>query len=171
MLAIVHTLLCCDKERPAELMLLDFESESELEQLDWHCHTLYSLSADHATHGSRSLKLELFPSEYPGLVFSPPIRDWRGYKALHFDVYNPSAQRIQLSMRLDDKKKYPGDADVYNESIMINPGANHIAKSLAALETTGTKRHMDLANIQLMLLYEVNPQKKSVLFIDAIKLR
>ena len=51
----------------SEKILFDFESDSELDRFHWQCHTLFSLSDEHATHGKKSLKLELFPSDYPGL--------------------------------------------------------------------------------------------------------
>lgn len=160
----------CAQEKPAEIMLLDFKSDAELDQLGWRCHTLFSLSDDHATHGAKSLKMELFPSEYPGLTFSPVIKDWRNHKALHFDVFSASDQLIQLSIRIDDKKDYPDYDDRYNRSFVINPGANHIAINLDTLETSRTNRRLDPANIQRMLIFVVSPQKNIILFIDAVRL-
>jgi hypothetical protein len=161
----------CAQKNPAEIMLLDFESEAELDQLGWRCHTLFSLSDDHATHGAKSLKIEFYPSEYPGLAFSPAFKDWRNYKALRFDVFNPSDQLIQLTVRIDDKKDYPDYDDRYNKDFVINPGTNHIAITRDTLETSRTNRSLDLANIQRMLIFEVGPQKKNTLFIDAVRLQ
>jgi hypothetical protein len=170
-LVIPVLLLSCGKEKPAELMLLDFESDSELDKLHWSCHALYSLSDDHATHGSKSLKLELFPSDYPGLDFSPAVKDWRDHKALCLDVFNPSAQQIQLTIRIDDKKDSPDYDDRYNKSFTINPGANHIAIPLDSISASRANRHLDLAHIRRMFISESHPQDKTTFFIDAIKLQ
>jgi hypothetical protein len=171
LLLIPLLLLSCSKEKPPELILLDFESDSELDQLRWHCHALYSLSGDHATHGSKSLKIELYPSEYPGLDFSPAIKDWRDHKALCLDIFNPSKQQVQLTIRIDDNKDYPDYADRYNKSFIITPGANHITIPFVFLSASGTNRHLDLAHIQRMFIFEAHPRDKTTLFIVAIKLQ
>lgn len=151
-------------------MLLDFESDSELDQLRWRCHALYSLSGDHATHGARSLKLELFPADYPGMEFSPAIKDWSHYKELHLDVFNPGKDSLRLTMRIDDKKNYPDYADLFNKSFMINTGANHIAIPLDSMATSGSNRNIDRANIHRVFIFTAHPKGKTTLFIDAIKL-
>jgi hypothetical protein len=77
----------CRKPPAAEIVLLDFESETELDLLDWSCHTLYSLSDEHATSGTKSLRMDLFPSDSPGLAYVPALKDWRAYGELCFDIY------------------------------------------------------------------------------------
>jgi hypothetical protein len=161
----------CIQDRPGEFMLLDFESDTDLDKFYWRCHVLYSLSDNHVTHGARSLKMDLFPSEYPGLGFQPSVKDWRAYNNLHFDIFNPSKNQMQINLRIDDKKDYPDYADRYNESITVEPGHNHIIVPLDKLITSGTSRSMDLANIQMMLIFMVSPQRKQTLFIDAVRLR
>jgi hypothetical protein len=60
-------LVCgCPMDRPAKLMLFDFEEDAELDRLQWRCFTLFSLSFEHAAHGEKSLKMEFFPSRWPG---------------------------------------------------------------------------------------------------------
>ena len=57
---------CNSRNVPDEIVLFDFESDSELDQVHWKCHTLMSVCDQNVTHGKGSLKLELFPSDYPG---------------------------------------------------------------------------------------------------------
>jgi hypothetical protein len=92
-------------------MLFDFEFDAELDNLLWKCHTLFSLSEKYASHGNKSLKLELYPSDYPG--FRPVIneRDWRKYRGLGFDIYNPEKEAVEILIRIDDSNDYPGGAD------------------------------------------------------------
>jgi hypothetical protein len=160
----------CNRSMPAEIMLFDFEADQELDQLHWSCHQLYSLSPEHATHGSKSLKLELFPSDYPGLTTILPIKDWRGYKTFDFDMYNPSDLNIQISVRTDDKENYPEYNDRYTESFIVRPGSNHISIPLATMITAGTKRHLDFAHIHRLFVFIAHPKAKTTLFIDAVKL-
>ena len=79
-------LVCCSGGKQAEYILFDFESEAELDRLYWSCHTLMSVSDEHVAHGQKALKLELFPSDYPGFIPKLGINDWSGYKAFCFDI-------------------------------------------------------------------------------------
>jgi hypothetical protein len=163
-------LLNCYGSTPKELVLFDFESDSELDQLRWKCHTLFSLSDEHATHGKRSLKLELFPSDYPGLTPMLKENDWGRYKALCFDIYNPGEKQIQVSVRIDDKNGYPDYAEQYNKSFNINPGMNQMSIPLNTLVTSGTERKLDLKNIYRVLIFMVRPEKKVTLYLDYMRL-
>jgi hypothetical protein len=160
----------CRQDVFKELILLDFESDAELDQLYWSCHTLYSLSNDHVTHGSKSLKLELFPSDYPGLVFTPVVKDWSDYKELYFDVYNPSRQEVQVIVRIDDKKEYPEYNDRFNKGFVMRTGNNHVSIPLDTLVASGSNRHLNNAHIKRLFIFVTHPPRKITLYIDTIKL-
>jgi len=160
----------CQKDTSNELMLYDFESDAELEQLYWNCHTLYSLSDAHATHGSRSLKMELYPSDYPGLIPMLTVTDWSGYGEFSFDIYNPSEQSIEIWVRIDDRKDYPDSADRYNKNFVIIKGNNHITIPLATLLASGSARPLNIEQIHRLFIFMRHPVKKTILYIDSIKL-
>jgi len=159
----------CHRDPSGELVLFDFESDTELDHLSWSCHTLYSLSSDHATHGAKSLKLELFPSDYPGLIPILAVKDWQGFKELCFDVYNPTKNMVRIVVRIDDRKDYPDYDDRYNKSFILKPGSNHLSIPLDTLVASGTKRHLNLAQIHRLFIFMANPEKKTTLYIDSIK--
>jgi hypothetical protein len=163
-------LLNCHSNTTKERILFDFESDSELDRIQWKCHTLFSLSSDHTTHGQRSLKMELYPSNYPGLDPKLEEKDWRGYKALCFDIYNPEEKNVQISVRIDDQKDYPEYKDRYNKSFILNQGMNQIRIPFNTLVTSGTDRNLTLKNIYRLLIFTSNPEKKVVLYIDYIRL-
>ena len=94
-MAILVFLISCSKDAPKVVMLHDFETDSELDQLHWSCHTLFALSDEHATHGSKSLKLELYHSDYPGLSFIPSVMDWRYYRCLALTSINHHKNRYR----------------------------------------------------------------------------
>jgi hypothetical protein len=169
-LIIMAILISCNKTAPEEAILLDFESNAELDQLHWSCHTLYSLSDDHATHGSKSLKLDIFPSDYPGMNFVPAIKDWRDYKQLSFDVYNPLQESVTMTVRIDDKKDYPEYNDRYNKGFVLNRGNNHVVILLDSLLTSVANRHLNIAHIHRLFIFVGHPKVKLTLYVDAINL-
>lgn len=155
---------------PGERVLFDFEADAELDSFHWKCHTLFTLSDQHATHGTKSLKLELFPSEYPGLA--PMIKDtnWSRHGTLRFDVYNPQEADISLSVRIDDKKDHPNYADRYNNSFVVKPGPNTITIPFDSLITSGAKRSLNLKMIYRLLIFMGQPKEKTTLYFDYMRL-
>lgn len=166
----VFALVTCSGSVPGDFVLFDFESDAELDQVQWKCYTLFSLSKKHATHGTKSLKMELYPSDYPGLTPKLAINDWRKFKAIGFDVYNPEKKETAIVIRIDDQKEHPDYADGYNKRFVLKPGPNHIRIPLDSLITSGTNRQLNLETIYKFIIFMVQPQKKYVLYIDYIQL-
>jgi hypothetical protein len=160
----------CAVKPATEKVLFDFETDQELDRVDWKCHTLFSLSEEHATHGSKSLLMELYPSAYPGLAPILAEHDWRPYKSLRFDIYNPLETELEIIVRVDDKKKSDGYADRYNKAFRLGPGIKRVEIPLESLVTSGTKRNLDLKNINRFLIFMVSPTEKNVLYLDYIRL-
>ncbi len=159
----------CSADSAKENMLFDFKSYSELDQLHWKCHTLYSLSKEHPTHGCRSLKMELYPSDYPGLAPMLKENDWSEYNKLCLDIYNPQ-DKVQIFIRIDDQKTYPYYEDRYNRGFILESGMNRISMPLDTLITSGTKRNLDLKKICRLSIFMENPRKRVVLYVDNIRL-
>jgi hypothetical protein len=170
MIFLACVLLSACSVPPGERILFDFEKDEELDHFRWKCHTLFTLSDQHATHGIKSLKLDLFPSEYPG--FAPIIRDtdWSKYGALRFDVYNPQNTDLELVARIDDNRAYPDYADRYNESFVVKPGANTVKIPFDSLKTSGAKRPLYLKMIYRLHIFMARPKEKTVLYFDYMRL-
>ncbi|WP_457554127.1 hypothetical protein [Desulfobacula sp.] len=166
----VFALAGCGKIKDKELVLFDFESGSVFDEIHWKCHTLFSLSDEHAVQGKKSLKLELYPSSYPGLFPALKYHDWHGYKAFCFEVYNPLPESVSLVLRIDDKKDAFEYNDRYNKSLMLSPGANQIKISLDSLKKSETTRPLDLKNIYRFLIFMSHPEKTYVLYLDYFRL-
>jgi hypothetical protein len=154
----------------SDKILFDFESDNELDLFHWQCHTLFSLSDEHAVHGKKSLKLELFPSDYPGLTPMLASNNWRGYKTFSFDAYNAQGKVIPLGIRIDDSKDDLEYTDRYNNSFYLQPGANTISVPINMLITSGTNRKLNLKMIYSVLIFVANPNEKIVLYFDNISL-
>jgi hypothetical protein len=165
--------LGCDIDPAREHILFDFESPSELDQLEWNCHAMYSISDERPSHGSKSLKLELYPfnkPDYPGLTPMIKENNWSGFNELSFDIYNPDGQSITVSVRIDDKKDYPEYKERYNKRFILDPGMNNIRVPFNTLVTSGTGRTLKLKEIQRLLIFIANPDRKIVLYVDYIRL-
>lgn len=161
---------CTRPERQQRPFYFDFEQESELDDLHWECHQLYTLSREHATHGARSLKVELFPSPYPGLKIRKFQPDWSDYTSLRFDVFNPTADTLSLRIRIDDQYKHPQYDNRYNDSIALPPGLVHCVLPFEKFVTSGSHRRLNLQSIEALYFFLVNPQNKVVLYFDYLRL-
>lgn len=163
-------LLHCHRDSSKELVLLDFESDSELDRLDWKCHALYSLSHEHSTHGLKSLKMELYPSDYPGVAPLLREHDWSRYKAFCFDIYNPQKTAVTITVRLDDDKKYPNYGDRCNKKVVLQSGVNRVVIPLSSFITSGSRRQLNLKSIWRFFIFLPHPHERIVLFLDYIRL-
>ena len=169
LLLLLQLTTCREKPVP-EKVLFDFESDRALDLINWKCHTLFSLSKMHTTRGNNSLKIELFPTTYPG--FSPKLdyHKWDLYKYFCFDIYNPYDSYIKITLRIDDTKEYPEYSDRYNQSLILKPGMNNIRLEMDAFYTSATKRKLNLEKIYRFILFLVNPPSKKIIFIDNVRL-
>jgi len=170
---VLAALLCvsaCQKALDKETVLFDFETDTELDRLHWSCHTLFSLSDDHATRGAKSLKMELFPSAYPGLATEPRASDWRGYHEVCFDAYNPMDTSVRIEVRIDDQKNFPEYEDRYNKSFVLKRGTNRIVIPLETLVSSGTNRPLNLGRICRLFIFMNHPAQRTILFVDNISL-
>ncbi len=151
-------------------MLYDFETDAELDRIHWKCHTLFSLSDKYVTHGKKSLKMELYPSDYPG--FSPILKmnNWQNYKAICFEVFSTDEKDLKIAVRIDDREELPAYQDRYNEGYTLKPGQNQIHILLDTLVTSGTKRPLNLRGVYKFLIFMSHPKNKHVLYVDNIRL-
>jgi hypothetical protein len=160
----------CGDRAATEKILFDFETEQDLDRVQWKCHALFSLLEEHSSHGAQCLRLELYPSSYPGLAPVVKEKDWSGFRSLCFEVYNPHEEEIQITVRIDDRKDWPDYSERYNKSFQLVGGSNRIEIPLSTLVTSGTRNQMDLKNIHRFLIFLVNPPQKKVLYVDYIRL-
>lgn len=169
---LVSTLVmsCYNSTGPKNTVLFDFESGRELDQVHWKCHALMSISDKHVTHGKGSLKLELYPSAYPGFDPFLKIKDWSKFNSLRFDVFNPDDKKHRITVRIDDKEDDSDYADRYNKDFVLNKGMNHIVINMDSLITSGTKRKMNIKDIHRFMFFMTHPREKVVLYVDYVRL-
>ena len=170
LLSLLLFLVGCTPKRGTEKVLFDFESDSELDQLQWKCHSLFTLSDMHATHGGWCLKMDLYPSSYPGVSIKLWTVDWHSFDSLCFDLFNPQPILLPLTVRIDDRPDYPDYSDRYNAGFSFTPGINHFVLPLAHLVTTGSRKSLNLKHICRFLIFMVNPAQKTTCYLDNVRL-
>ncbi len=150
--------------------MFDFESDQELENLDWECHKWFERSPKNATSGQYSLKTSLPPGQYPGINFNNFRKDWSGFKTLTMDVYNPSQENIRFHIRIDDHKSGWEYSDRFDKTFSLAQGRNNLEIPLDKLKTNLKPRPLNLNKIERMMVFLPGNQKKRELFIDNIRL-
>ncbi len=159
----------CGASAPGDAVLFDFESDAELDRINWQCFVEYSLSHRFATQGLRSLKVDLYPSAFPG--FNPVllISDWKRFRFLEFDIANPAATEFPVSLKIDDRPGPPGPMDRFSLRLLVRPGINHVAIHLDEL-VSGNGRRMDLGRIEKLFLVCEDLAAPVTFYLDDIRL-
>ena len=153
-----------------ELVLNDFETDSDLDRIHWQCRTLFSLSQEYATSGKKSLRMELFPAAYPGLSLKLTESDWSRYGAVALDIVNPQDRPVEITVRIDDKADYPDYEDRYNGRHTILPGTNQLRIPLDSLKTSGSGRPLNLKTVKRFMWFLVDTRETCIFFVDHIRL-
>ena len=122
----------------------------------------------HVKISTKSLKMELYPSNWPGWTPKLAENDWRGFKAIGLDIYNPENREVSVTVRIDDREDFPDYGDRYNQGFVIKPGANSIRIPLENLIASGTKRNLDLKKIYRFLIFMGHAEQKHVLYLDYV---
>jgi hypothetical protein len=158
-------------ERPSERgILFDFETEAELNLLDWACHKWYEISPMHATSGRYSLKMTLPPGQYPGVNFERIYSDWSNYRFLKMDLYNPAEDAFTFHVRIDDEKSGWEYADRFDMNFEVKKGKNMISIPTDAIKTNINPRPLDLKNIRRFIVFVPDNRVKRDLFLDNARL-
>lgn len=151
--------------------IYDFEEDKDLDGLGWKCHTWYERSRKHATHGSFSLKVEMYPPEtYPGLGILDFRGSWKDVKMVRLDIFNPGAEPVFLTFRIDDRRDDPPYSDRVNMRVELHPGMNSLTLDFARLRTSGTGRLLHVAAVCAFMVFIVSPREPVTIFVDNIRL-
>jgi hypothetical protein len=151
-------------------ILIDFESEGELQQLNWECHKWFELSKENVTSGNYSLKVTLPAGQYPGIVFENLRTDWSESKFLRMDVFNCSPEEVKFHIRIDDHKSGWEYANRFDINFALNPGMNNISVPTDTIRTNIHSRRLNLKKIEDMMVWIPNNERTRELYIDNVRL-
>ncbi len=154
--------------------LADFDSDVELQL--WQAygeangvHTLVSLSTQGRSSGCCSLKVVSVSGVWSGLRYHAEGMDWRGYKRIAMDVYNPS-EAFSLRFRLDDGRPQEGLAQRYEGALHIQPGMNLLSVDFSTISQAVSGKPFDFGNINMVLFYIAKNDRSRLFYIDNIRL-
>ncbi len=150
--------------------LFDFESDAELQFLNWECRKWFERSRNHATSGEYSLEVTLPAGEYPGIKFLEIKKDWSAYRHFKMDVFNPEAEPLTLHIRIDDRKSRWDYGERFDRDFRIKNGMSEISIPLESLKANITPRSLDLKNIERLMLFIPGNDRKRTFHIDNIRL-
>ena len=151
-------------------ILFDFESDSDLESLNWECHKWFERSEAHVTSGKYSLKVMLPPGQYPGINFREVREDWSKTNFFKMDVFNPSEERFNFHVRIDDHKSGWEYAHRFDTDFELKPGVNSISIPMDSIKTNINHCPLNKKRIKRMMVFIVNNTKPRELYFDNIRL-
>jgi hypothetical protein len=105
--------------------LNDFDSDADLRAWEFK-HKSATLSDQHVTHGSRSVKIA--PNEYVNSFRLP--RDWSGYDALEFDAFVEGDGPVGGTLLIGDEPWQKSGGSYWNRhngSFNLKPGPNTVS--------------------------------------------
>jgi len=155
---------------PYACSLFDFESEADLERLNWECHKWFEITSKNATSGKYSLKVSFPRGLYPGINFEGINTDWGKYQYFKLDIFNPSVDKYIFQIRIDDKQSGLDYAHRYDKKLEIKQGMNHIVIPTDSIKTNIQPRPLDLKSINRFKVFIPNNPLRRELYIDNIRL-
>ena len=150
--------------------LFDFESEKELNRMNWECHKWFELSEKNATSGRYSLKVSLPPGQYPGIHFQEIRNDWSESNYLRMDVFNPANEKVNFHIRIDDNKSGLEYANRFDTNFELKQGMNNISIPTDSIKTNIHHHPLNLKQIKKMMVFITNNTQNRELYLDNIRL-
>jgi len=156
--------------RRAMPMLASFEHAWELQQ--WEVGRVrVARVASPVRDGSHSLQINFTTETYSGLSLVHFPRDWRGYRAICFSVYNPG-EPVDFHFRVHDglHREMPEYTNRFNRKVSLVEGWNDIRVDMDDILTAPQGRQMDLSNVQGIVFFVMEQKIGRILYLDAVRL-
>ncbi len=119
-----------------------------------------SVSREHATDGTHSLKVTYPIDDYPGINTRKLDQDWSKYDYFCLDVFNPQDETLDFTIRLDESSKKRA-----NIGIPLKKGENTIKIPISRISSK-----IDASNVAYVVLFLNEPSKRYTLYFDNMRL-
>nr|WP_240193590.1 VanZ family protein [Desulfobulbus alkaliphilus] len=152
-------------------VLSDFETP--FERFRWMDPRQLREEKEQVRHGRKSVRVQLSTAKYSGVSLFHFPGDWRGYQTLHFSVYNPLTENLELHCRVHDllhRTSGAGFHDRFNQRFSLAPGWNDLVVSLEAVKNAPRERSMDMSRIHGFGLFVVQQPDPLALYLDHVYL-
>jgi Beta-galactosidase/Beta-galactosidase trimerisation domain len=159
------------RPEPRAKLLDDFETAAPLTR--WQGPV--KISTAHPAHGKNCLEVQ-FDSRSGTLTTSLQDGDWTGYERLLFDVYNPEATPVILSLRLydavggDGPNVSPHDLYRADRKLFLGSASTHVEVLLNNLETSSELRSLALDQMRRLTILADTSARPLTLFLDNFRL-
>lgn len=124
-----------------------------------------------AASAERALRIDFFPGSWPGIEFTEPPPDWRGYRTLTVEVINPSDVELIFAVRIDDREHNGRHADRYNQAFNVAPRTREKFEiPLAAIESAPRERKFDLAQVKRIIIFRRQESSAPRMYLVSVRL-
>lgn len=135
----------------------------------------------HATDGNWSLKVDLSPAKYPGVLIQMTERDWSAHDTLLLDIYweppvdrpqhsTSHAETLEVIVKVEDKIHDGEYFDRFHHTAALEPGPNTIRIHLADIAAAPRDRAMDMTQINILQMFTIDPQETTTVYVDNVRL-
>lgn len=152
-------------------VLADFETPLELDR--WSGNAELTIDRSIARSGRASLKLALTTAEYSGAEIEYFPTNWRNYRSIAFNIYNPHTIPLQIVCKIRDRHHDISGYrfnDRFNRSYLVPYGWNRIEIAMADVEMAPLERKMDLNRITGFQIFTVSLPEPRTLYLDHLRL-
>ncbi|NQU26315.1 MAG: VanZ family protein [Candidatus Nealsonbacteria bacterium] len=149
--------------------LASFEHALELSR--WRCYeSRVARVPEHATHGDRALRVELYAGIYPGVLLDAPVPDWSAYDELAMDVTLPPDRPLDLVVKIEDEMHNGETDDRFNRGVRLHPGRQEVRIALSDVAAAPQQRTMDLRRIRRMQIFAADLSATRTFYLDNVRL-
>jgi VanZ family protein len=151
--------------------LSNLESAFEIDR--WSGGARLAVEKGIQSEGQASLRVELNTEAYSGASLRYFRRDWRGFRLLCFDLFNPEAAPLEVICRVDDAAHAQSGFDFddrFNRKLLLHPGWNSIEITLEDIRNAPKTRRMDLAHIHNVTIFTAQLTEERTIYIDHVRL-
>jgi len=118
-----------------------------------------------------ALRVEFLTPGGSGVIFDEPARDWSAHRELVLDLANPQPHAVELLVRVDDALHDKRREDRFERIVPLAPQQRaEIRIALASIRQTPSGRHIDLARISAIMLFNSNGRANERLYLGSIRL-
>lgn len=146
-------------------LIATFEHYQELSR--WHGRN--ELSGAYVSEGKRSLKSKFTTRRYSRISLTEMPHDWVGFKYLKFDLYNPDATELELTLRIQDERHRrlrSSFNDRYTRRLSIKPGWNAFSINLEEVKNAPEGREMDMSKVDEIALFSMSLPERRTIYTD-----
>jgi len=147
--------------------------ETPFERGRWQGNAHMTIKQIPAIATGHIMQIALSRARYSGVELRYFPRDWRKYKTLELNIYNPQTLPLSISCRIHDRQHTQGPqrySDRYNHRFLLNHGWNKIEINLNDVASAPRHRKMDLGQIRSLGIFVSSQPQPRIIFLDNIKL-